>query len=196
MCRNSGGAPERASHRTGAKPRPMLQASGGSERNRRAVQDIRRNHGGDKETSCELSKMTSPTVQLAQEATPVLRAEAPISGTTYCQIGVKLCYSWLFRAEESDTIVNKIWAQNGSVAVVPAWLAGCYGSGEDGSCSRPSPMAQSDLGRVCFGPTQSHCVSCHRDDRACLAHTLRWISNCATPVSGMSWNTRTATHYV
>jgi len=34
------------------------------------------------------------------------------------------------RAEAGDIIVNKIWARNGSVAVVPESLSGTYGSGE------------------------------------------------------------------
>ncbi len=87
-----------------------------------------------------------PTVRLGEVLKPVERAEAPIAGTTYRQIGVKLWgegayerepmdgsatkYSQLFRAEAEDVIVNKIWARNGSVAVVPQKLAGCYGSGE------------------------------------------------------------------
>jgi type I restriction enzyme S subunit len=69
-----------------------------------------------------------------------------VPGTTYRQIGVKLWgegayerepmdggatkYAQLFRAEAGDVIVNKIWARNGSVAVVSDALAGCYGSGE------------------------------------------------------------------
>ena len=77
---------------------------------------------------------------------PAERAEAPMPGTTYRQIGVKLWgegayeretmdgsqtrYAQLFRAEAGDIIVNKIWARNGSVAVVPKILAGCFGSGE------------------------------------------------------------------
>jgi len=72
--------------------------------------------------------------------------EVPLPGTTYRQIGVKLWgegayerevmdgsqtkYGQLYRADADDIIVNKIWARNGSVAVVPSSLAGCYGSGE------------------------------------------------------------------
>ena len=44
--------------------------------------------------------------------------------------GVDTKYSRLFRAETGAVIVNKIWARNGSVAVVPEELSGCYGSGE------------------------------------------------------------------
>jgi type I restriction enzyme S subunit len=87
-----------------------------------------------------------PTVRLAEVVTPAERSERPVPGTTYRQIGVKLWgegayerepmdgsqtkYAQLFRAEEGDIIVNKIWARNGSVAVVPESLAGCFGSGE------------------------------------------------------------------
>lgn len=87
-----------------------------------------------------------PIVRLGEVMTPVQRAEAPIPGTTYRQIGVKLWgegayeretmdgsqtkYAQLFRAEEGDIIINKIWARNGSVAVVTDALADCFGSGE------------------------------------------------------------------
>lgn len=87
-----------------------------------------------------------PTVNLGEVLTPVERAETPMPGTSYRQIGVTL---WgegayergpmdgvatkctrLFRTETGDVIVNKIWVRNGSVAVVPETLAGCFGSGE------------------------------------------------------------------
>ncbi len=87
-----------------------------------------------------------PKVKLGEVVTPAQRAEAPMPGTTDRQIGVKLWgegayeretmdgsqtkYAQLFRAEAGDIIVNKIWARNGSVAVVPESLAGCFGSGE------------------------------------------------------------------
>jgi type I restriction enzyme, S subunit len=87
-----------------------------------------------------------PQVKLGEVVIPAERGEAPLPGTTYRQIGVKLWgegayeretmdgsqtkYLQLFRAEAGDIIVNKIWARNGSVAVVPDALAGCYGSGE------------------------------------------------------------------
>ena len=86
------------------------------------------------------------TVKLGEVVTPVARAELPMPGTIYRQIGVKLWgegayereaidgtqtkYAQLFRAEAGDIIVNKIWARNGSVAVVTPALAGCFGSGE------------------------------------------------------------------
>lgn len=87
-----------------------------------------------------------PKVRLGEVVTPARRGEVPLPGTTYRQIGVKLWgegayeretmdgshtkYAQLFRAAAGDTIVNKIWARNGSVAVVPENLAGCFGSGE------------------------------------------------------------------
>lgn len=77
---------------------------------------------------------------------PVARAEVPVPGKNYRQIGVKLWgrgayerepidgaetkYSQLFLTETNDIIVNKIWARNGSVGMVPNSLAGCYASGE------------------------------------------------------------------
>lgn len=87
-----------------------------------------------------------PIVKLGEVLRPVERGEAPIPGKTYRQIGVRLWgegayerepidggatqYAQLFRAEAGDVIVNKIWARNGSIAVVPESLDGCYGSGE------------------------------------------------------------------
>lgn len=87
-----------------------------------------------------------PKVKLGEVLRPAERAEVPQPGTTYRQIGVKLWgegayeretidgsqtkYAHLFRSEAGDIIVNKIWARNGSVAVVPASLAGCFGSAE------------------------------------------------------------------
>jgi type I restriction enzyme S subunit len=86
------------------------------------------------------------TVRLGEVVAQVARAESPIPGTIYRQIGVKLWgegayeresidgsqtkYAQLFRTEAGDIIVNKIWARNGSVAVVSPALAGCFGSGE------------------------------------------------------------------
>ena len=87
-----------------------------------------------------------PTVKLSGVLSRVARAEMPIAGKNYRQIGVKLWgegayeresidgaqtkYKQLFRSEEGDVIVNKIWARNGSIAVVSKQLAGCFGSGE------------------------------------------------------------------
>ncbi|MDY0356171.1 MAG: restriction endonuclease subunit S [Sedimentisphaerales bacterium] len=87
-----------------------------------------------------------PVVRLSEATTPVERVEVPVPGATYRQIGVRLWgegayeresvegsqtkYARLFRTDTGDIIVNKIWARNGSVAVVPESLAGCYGSGE------------------------------------------------------------------
>ncbi|MBU4225149.1 MAG: restriction endonuclease subunit S, partial [Chloroflexi bacterium] len=86
------------------------------------------------------------TVSIGEVAKPIERAEAPMAGTTYRQIGVRLWgqgayeresidgsqtrYSKLSRVESGDIIINKIWARNGSVAVVNDELAGCFGSSE------------------------------------------------------------------
>jgi type I restriction enzyme S subunit len=77
-------------------------------------------------------------------------------GVIYRQLGVKLWgegayeresidgaatkYATLSRVEANDIIVNKIWARNGSVAVVQPVLAGCFVSGEF-----PTFMANPDL---------------------------------------------------
>jgi type I restriction enzyme S subunit len=87
-----------------------------------------------------------PMVPLGEVATPVERPEAPIPGKAYRQIGVRLWgegayereqldggetrYRVLNRVDAGDIVVNKIWARNGSVAVVPQSLAGCFGSNE------------------------------------------------------------------
>jgi len=87
-----------------------------------------------------------PIVKLRDIVVPVQRDEMLQPNTDYRQIGVKLWgegayeresirgsqtnYKKLFRAEADDLIVNKIWARNGSVAVVTEALSGCYGSGE------------------------------------------------------------------
>lgn len=86
------------------------------------------------------------TAALEEAIIPVERPEAPIPGRIYRQIGVRLWgegayerepldgsqtrYKTLSRVEADDIIVNKIWARNGSVAVVSKDLAGCYGSNE------------------------------------------------------------------
>jgi type I restriction enzyme S subunit len=90
--------------------------------------------------------MSFPMVALGEVVLPVERAEVPGAGTTYRQVGVKLWgvgayeresmdgsqtrYKTLSRVEADDIIVNKIWARNGSVAVVPKNLAGCFVSSE------------------------------------------------------------------
>jgi type I restriction enzyme S subunit len=77
---------------------------------------------------------------------PVRRAEPPTPGKIYRQVGVQLWgrgayerqplnggdtkYIVLSRVQTDDIIVNKIWARNGSVAVIPPSLTGCYVSGE------------------------------------------------------------------
>lgn len=87
-----------------------------------------------------------PKLPLRVAAQPAIRSVVPSPGETYRQIGVSLWgkgayerepldggltkYRQLFRAERGDIVVNKIWARNGSVAVVDDNLAGCYGSNE------------------------------------------------------------------
>ncbi|MYA28648.1 MAG: hypothetical protein F4Z24_04960 [Nitrospira sp. SB0666_bin_27] len=87
-----------------------------------------------------------PMVRLERLAVPIERPAIPIPGISYRQIGVKLWgegvyqreaidggatkYKKLSRVEADDVIVNKIWARNGSVALVPTSLAGSYVSSE------------------------------------------------------------------
>jgi type I restriction enzyme S subunit len=87
-----------------------------------------------------------PMVQLGEVVRPAERFEPPQPGRPYRQIGVRLWgqgayeretvdgaetkYNRLNRVETGDIIVNKIWARNGSVTVVPNQLAGCFCSGE------------------------------------------------------------------
>jgi type I restriction enzyme S subunit len=87
-----------------------------------------------------------PQVPIRQIASLAERPEVPIPGQTYRQIGVRLWgqgayerdsidgsetrYATLNRVEADDIIVNKIWARNGSVAVVSPDLSGCFGSSE------------------------------------------------------------------
>lgn len=91
-----------------------------------------------------MSKWTM--VSLGRVASPVERPEVPVPGKPYRQVGVRLWgegayerdlldgsetkYKTLSRVEADDIVVNKIWARNGSVAVVLDKLAGCYVSGE------------------------------------------------------------------
>lgn len=85
-------------------------------------------------------------VLLKEIVQTIERTETVIAGKLYRQIGVRLWgggayereaidgsqtkYQTLSKVETDDIIVNKIWARNGSVAVVTEALAGCYGSGE------------------------------------------------------------------
>ena len=87
-----------------------------------------------------------PVVALGEVAKRVQRPEAPQPGTPYKQIGVRLWgqgayqretvdgsetkYPVFYRVQTDDIIVNKIWARNGSVAVVTADLDGSFGSAE------------------------------------------------------------------
>jgi len=85
-------------------------------------------------------------VQLKEIMVPIVRPEIPIPGKIYRQLGVKLWgqgayereaiegsqtkYKTLSMVQENDIVVNKIWARNGAVAVVPKDLSGCFVSGE------------------------------------------------------------------
>lgn len=87
-----------------------------------------------------------PLVPLHEVAKQVQRPETPQPGTTYRRIGVRLWgrgaylrdaidgsatkYPALYRVRKDDIIVNKIWARNGSVAVVTDDLDGSFGSSE------------------------------------------------------------------
>ena len=87
-----------------------------------------------------------PMVRLERLAIPIERPEITAPGISYRQIGVKLWgegayqretidggttkYKTFSRVEADDIIVNKIWARNGSVALVPTSLAGSYVSSE------------------------------------------------------------------
>lgn len=87
-----------------------------------------------------------PLVRLSDVMSQVQRDEAPAFGKTYRQIGVRLWgqgayqresidgsqtqYAKLFEVREGDIVVNKIWARNGSVAVVSDSLSGSWGSTE------------------------------------------------------------------
>ena len=85
-------------------------------------------------------------IPLSKVVLSVERPEVPDVEKMYRQIGVKLwgegayeretisgsqtSYSTLSQVKTDDIIVNKIWARNGSVAVVPRGLDGCYRSSE------------------------------------------------------------------
>lgn len=87
-----------------------------------------------------------PKVALGDVCVPVERFVSPTAGTAYRQLGVRLWgegayeretidgadtkYSKFNRIEANDLVVNKIWARNGSVAVVTQELAGTHVSGE------------------------------------------------------------------
>jgi type I restriction enzyme S subunit len=83
---------------------------------------------------------------IAAAADSVSREDLPILGRAYRQVGVRLWgqgayerepldggatkYRRLYRLEPGDIVVNKIWARNGSVAIVPPALGGCFVSSE------------------------------------------------------------------
>jgi type I restriction enzyme S subunit len=85
-------------------------------------------------------------MEIGSVSSAVDRAEVPGAGITYRQLGVRLWgqgayereaidgaatrYGTLNRVKAGDIVVNKIWARNGSVSVVPAELDGAYVSSE------------------------------------------------------------------
>lgn len=87
-----------------------------------------------------------PSSPLRDVVKPIVRPSPPLPGQIYRQLGVQLWgrgayeraklegsqtkYKTLSRVQAGDIVVNKIWARNGSVAVVPSELSGCYVSGE------------------------------------------------------------------
>lgn len=97
------------------------------------------------------------TVALGEVSTAVERPEIPDGTKTYRQLGVRLwgqgayeresingldtSYKTLSRVETNDIVVNRIWARNGSVSIVPSALSGCYVSSE-------FPTFQPDLNQL------------------------------------------------
>lgn len=91
-------------------------------------------------------KASWPELPIKDFAYPVDRREQVQDSQTYHQIGVRLWgngaydrgsirgsdtkYKTLCLMSANDIVVNKIWARNGSVAVVPPELDGTYGSSE------------------------------------------------------------------
>jgi len=91
-------------------------------------------------------KAQHPIVPLEQVVSLVKRGETPKEGVIYRQIGVRLWgkgsyeresmdggdtkYNTLYKVKAADLIVNKIWARNGSVAVITAEVDGCFVSAE------------------------------------------------------------------
>lgn len=72
--------------------------------------------------------------------------EKPLGGKRYRQMGIRVWgegayerdsidgsqtqYSFFIKVETDDLVINKIWVRNGTLAVVPAELNGCYVSTE------------------------------------------------------------------
>jgi type I restriction enzyme S subunit len=94
-----------------------------------------------------------PAVTIGSVATPIERAETPVPGKAYRQIGVRWWgegvyeretidggntqYAVMNRLEADDIVINKIWARHGSVSVVQPELAGRY-------CSTEFPIFRPD----------------------------------------------------
>lgn len=87
-----------------------------------------------------------PLVKLQDISSPIERAEIPVPGKIYRQIGVKWWgegayerepldggstrYSKFFQVVPGDLVINKIWTRHGSVCIIPDELSGCYVSNE------------------------------------------------------------------
>lgn len=85
-------------------------------------------------------------LQLGEMVSSVERSEVTETGVKYRQIGVRLWgggayergqidggdtqYTTFNRCESGDLVLNKIWARNGSITIVPPDLSGCYVSPE------------------------------------------------------------------
>lgn len=94
-------------------------------------------------------------VRLGEVLRRVERPEIPVPGRSYRQLGVRLWgvgayerepidggatkYATLSKVESEDIVVNKIWARNGSIAVVQPLMAGCFVS-----CEFPTFAADRD----------------------------------------------------
>lgn len=98
-----------------------------------------------------------PMIALGEVCKAADRYEAPMAGTTYRQLGVRLWgegtyeretidgantkYAYFNQIEADDLVVNKIWARNGSVAIATPAQSGTYVSTE-------FPTFQLDHGRI------------------------------------------------
>jgi type I restriction enzyme, S subunit len=120
-----------------------------------------------------------PKVRLGEALRPISRPEKPALGKAYRQLGVRLWgqgayeresidgastrYTVLSRVEADDIVVNKIWAGNGSVAVVQPELTGCFVSGEFPTFQ---PVPEKLISRWIHWLTKSHDFWAQCDDKS------------------------------